>query len=503
MPDILFVLPVNLYKTHNLSDVSKVYIIEHPVYFTDYKYHKQKLILHRATMKYYVDYVKKKYREFKNKIHYVDFFNYDGLFARLPVNSRIIFYDPVDHDTLRDLTVQCKKHKFEFVQLDTKTFLTPRAILEEYNNNHDGLVQYNFYKFQRQRLDILMKDDNKPVGGSWSFDVENRKTFPATIKINDVPKEVNNEYINDARNYVNKYFSNNPGSDFFWLPIDHKGAKLLFDKFIKNKLFNFGPYQDAVSDKIFAGYHSTLSPLINIGLLDPKEILKKVVDNINIRNHKSLVSGEAYIRQLIGWREYCRLIYTLRYKELEGNYFNNKARLSKNWFKDKENYTGITFIDDLIKKTWNYAYLHHIERLMYIGNFTLILGVLPTDVYDWFQSMFLDSYAVFMYPNVFGMSQHSSGPVMMTKPYFSSAAYINKMSTFKTKINTYPKIIEHEWFEIWNALYYSFINKNKKKLESNYGTASQVMHWKNKTNKEKKQLLDLAAKYKRYLNKNY
>jgi len=131
----------------------------------------------------------------------------------------------------------------------------------------------------------------------------------------------------------------------------------------------------------------------------------------------------------------------------------------------------------------------------------LLTGISPKDVYNWFQSMFLDSYAVFMYPNVFGMSQHSSGPVMMTKPYFSSAAYIHKMSDYRIKINTYDKLLDvYEWYNVWNALYYSFINKNSKKLSKNYGTANQVSNWKAKSVTEQKELLILAAKYKREYN---
>lgn len=280
--------------------------------------------------------------------------------------------------------------------------------------------------------------------------------------------------------------------------IDHKSADLQLNKFIKNKLLNFGDFQDGANNKVFSGYHSVLSPLINVGLLDVNTIIKKVINNLNPKNHQLLASTEGYIRQLIGWREYCRLIYMFRHKDLEGNYFNNKVKLSNDWYKKKEVYTGFTFIDELINKTWDYAYLHHIERLMFVGNYMLLNRILPDDVYKWFQTMFLDGYAVFMYPNVYGMSQYSSGPVMMTKPYFSSAAYIMRMSKISGNDNmNIEELKDYAWKDVWNALYYSFINSNKIKLKKNYGVANQVSNWNRKNATEKRELLALSNKYKK------
>jgi len=468
-------------------------------------------------MKYYKTYLKTKTNL---PIKYVNFYDYDNLFKSFSKNTRITFYDPVDHDTMNDIIRQCKTHNFEYNILDTKTFITPLNILKEYSDTHDKLIQYNFYKFQRQRLGIMM-DKNKPIGNKWSFDKENRLPFPDNLesKIKDTPKEVKNKYITEAKAYTNKYFKNNPGSDFTWTVIDHKSANVLLNNFIKYKLLNFGPYQDAVGKNIFSGYHSVLSPLINVGLLEPAYIIKKIINNLDTKNKKLLISTEAYIRQLIGWREYCRLIYMFRHKEtsangsstvlgnLEGNYFNNNSKLSKSWYTGKneheENlltYTGFEHIDKLINKTWNYSYLHHIERLMFIGNFMLLANIKPNEAYKWFQTMFLDSYAVFMYPNVYGMSQYSNGPIMMTKPYFSSFNYIIKMSDFpKNNKMTLPELQNYNWTDIWSALYYSFINSNKNKLSKIYGTASQVAHWNNKSNKEKNILLNQSKKYKKIL----
>ncbi|ARF10615.1 deoxyribodipyrimidine photolyase-related protein [Hokovirus HKV1] len=488
MPNVLFILPVNLYKQLTINNYTKIYIIEHPVYFTKYNYHKQKLIFHRATMKYYYDYIKKKY---KINVQYINVFDYENFFENLTAIN-IFMFDPVDHDVTKDITKKCKKNNLTLNILDTQTFITPLRILEEYNNTHKKLIQYHFYIFQRKRLNIMVDKNNLPLNNKWTFDTENRKPFDKKYNNESFPKEIKNKYTIEAIKYVNKYFIKNPGKEFNWLPIDHKASENKLDDFIKNKLKNFGPYQDAVNDNIFAGYHSVLSPLINVGLLNPEMILEKVLNKLN---NNTIISIEAYIRQLIGWREYCRLIYMFRLKELNGNYFNNKKKLSKKWYNYHDTYTGFVLIDKLIQKTWNYGYLHHIERLMYISNYLQLNNILPQDVFNWFQSMFLDSYAVFMYPNVYGMSLFSGGPVMMTKPYFSSATYISKMSNYKIKNNFYPKIMNYEWYEVWNSLYYAFINKHKEILKKNYGTAQQVKHWNDKTSSEKNDLLKIAKKY--------
>lgn len=501
MQTILIILPVNLYKNFDeiSMTISKIFIVEHPVYFTDYKYHKQKLILHRASMKYYNYYLKEK----GYKVTYVNYYDYPSLFDKFPIYSKILFYDPVDHKVQKNLIKQCNKHKFYYEILDTKTFITPLDVLKKYNDEHEKLIQYHFYQFQRKRLNIMLNKDGSPFGGKWSFDIENRLKFDDNYKDREPQNEIINKFIIEAKQYIEGNFKNNPGANFNYMCIDHKSANLLLIKFINNKLEKFGPYQDAESSEVFSGYHSVLSPLINIGLVDPKIILKKVIKNINVKNHKLLISIEAYVRQLLGWREYCRLIYMFRYNELDGNYFNNEIRLSKTWYEYNNIYTGFYFIDNLIKKVWNFSYLHHIERLMYIGNYLLLLGVLPHEVYQWFQIMFLDSYAVFMYPNVYGMSQYACGPVMMTKPYFSSASYISKMSNYNlNNVISIKGMNNYKCNEVWNSLYYAFISKHSNKLKKNYGTASQVMHWNNKTRSEKSKLLKLSRTYKKII-QNY
>ncbi len=475
--------------------ISNIYIIEHPVYFTMYKYHKLKLILHRSTMKYYENYLITKYKISKNKIKYINF----NLFNNFKFDN-VIFYDPCDHYVIKDIHKKCNNYTI----IHNPIFLTKKSELKFYWNNYSRNHK-SFYIWQRRKLNILIDKNKKPLFDKWSFDIHNRNPFPKNItnKFNNeylktqYNKNKKNIYVIEAIKYVSNNFHNNPGNYNFYLPITFKDVKLFYDYFILEKLNNFGIYEDAVNTNINFGFHSVISPLINIGLITPNYIIN-IIKNIPV-NIKSINSIEGYIRQIIGWREYCYLFYLFGRKTFNKNIFNNTNKLNTDIWYNKTKLTNISIIDKLIEKTINIGYLHHIERLMYIGNFMLITQINPKDVFKWFQTMFLDSYHVFMYPNVYGMSQYSCGNFMMSRPYFSSSNYLIKMSNFnkKEQININNKYIYTK--DLWNYLYYSFINKNKKILYKNYATYNMVKHWLNKPIKEK----NIINKYSKIYLINY
>jgi len=495
----VLIFPNSLFEKNNLLDSNTTaYIIEHNVYFSLYKYHKLKLILHRASMKYYAEYIKNKY---KCKVKYIDHNkvkkNLSYVFNKIN-NNNIEMYDPVDHLVIEDINKQEKKYKKNVIIHETKLFITPTEELENYFNENKNNHK-NFYIWQRKKYNILMKK-NKPIGNKWSYDVYNREKFNDDIKNdkkkNYIPNINTNKYIDEAKKYVIKNFKNNPGSTNFYLPITHNESKKHLKNFIKNRLKCFGPYQDAVDIDIPFGCHSLLSPLLNIGLLTPKYVIKELED-YGINNKIPLPSLEGIIRQIIGWREYVRMFYICDRANLENNnHYNHNKKLKRYWFTGK-NTSDIIVIDDLIKKTIEYGYLHHIERLMYIGNFMLINKIYPQDVFKWFMSLFVDSYNWVMYPNVYGMSQYSSKSNMMTRPYFSSSNYIIKMSNYNKSSGN--KIIlddsEYSWHKVWDSLYYNFINDNKKELKKNYATSMQVVHWTRKTNNEKNEMKKIADLY--------
>lgn len=532
--NVLLILPTTLISPKiifNNLEYNHIIIYEHPVNFVNYNYHKLKLILHRSSMKYYHtvlgDYlnnngqnIKLKYVNFNTKL---DLYEYDNVYV----------YDPCDHKITDDLSINKN-----IIYLQNPMYILSNDDLNDYNASLLGKDKKRtmsiFYKWARFKYNILMKE-GKPLHGKWSFDEDNRLPYPDKFVNNNVNKlsknisDIEQGYIIKATKYVNKYFKNNPPyknsklncddqiMNKLYLPISHTGAKHQFNEFIKHRLNNFGPYEDGMKTDVIYGYHSVLSPLMNIGLILPQSIIKtinKLVENKD-KNTKIYSSIEGYVRQLF-WREYCRYIYLKKLTKIKDfmkiisvkqdhkstNLWNNTNKLSDLWYyKSDKEITGFNFIDILINKTMCYGYLHHIERLMFIGNYLLLTRIRPIDVFNWFQCMFLDSYHVFMYTNVLCMSQYSVGPVMTNRPYFSSSNYILKMSNINKsdEISLHTNIIDNDkiykWPIVWDALYYMFICKFKHILINNYATAQFVSHWDKKTKKEKIIIIKLAKLY--------
>lgn len=489
---IFLVFPTQLFKDiEPLKEANEVYVIEEEIYFTKYKFHKLKLAYHRATMKKYYDYLRDK----KFKVRYFDF---DEDYLKNLKNHDVLFYDPVDHDLLKKLRSNSKKYKYTVDLLETPEFITSYDDLEQYNKKQSGkkfMHDSSFYRWQRQRLDILT-----PIGSKYklSYDDENREAFPDNQKDVFNPREQNNKYIEEAKRYINKNFKDNWGSlDNFIYPIDHEGAKRWLDDFTKNRFKLFGKYEDAIHSDVQFGYHSVLSPLLNTGLLTDQEILDKVIP---LKSKVPISSFEGYIRQVIGWKQAMRYLYEFHFDKFDDtNFLKHNNKISKRFW---DATTGIPPIDDCIKKIQEIGYLHHIERLMVMGQFFLLTMTKPTDVFDWYISLVsMDAYQWVMYPNVFGMIMYADGGFMMTRPYFSSSAYIKKMSNYKKNEQTVKLKDgnEYKWYDIWDALYYNLIDKHYEKFKKIYAIARNTYHWDNKSKEEKSRLLKLAKLYLDYL----
>lgn len=488
------IFPTQLFKdTEYLKEADKIFLIEEPTYFTKYKFHKLKLVFHRASMKSYFDYLNDKI-EFKDKVFYYEF--NDNYLKELK-KSDVLFYDPIDHDLVKKINSGKKKYNYKVNILETPAFITKYKDLEEYHNKKLGkkFNHSSFYRWQRNRLDILT-----PIGSKYklSYDKENRTAFPKEQKEIFNPKKLNGEYINEAKLYVIEHFKNNWGDlDNCIYPIDHNGAEKWLENFINTRLKNFGKYEDAIHSTINFGYHSVLSPLLNIGLLTDQDILDKI---LYLKLKIPINSYEGYIRQLIGWRQAVRYLYQFHFDKFKKkNFLHHNNKISKKFWDAN---TGIPPIDDCIKKIKKFGYLHHIERLMIIGQFFLLTMIKPVYVFDWYISILsIDAYEWVMYPNVYGMIMYADGGFMMSRPYFSSSSYIKKMSNYN-KDETLIKLNDgnyYTWYDIWDALYYNLINKHYIIFKKIYATSRNTYHWDNKDKEDKKKILKLAKLYLKYL----
>lgn len=493
------VLPVSLFESTEALKYSTIYIVEDPVYFTKYKFHNAKLLLHRMSMKSYFDYLSSKLNS-KQKIKYIEYVKTNEFYKSLDTAT---VYDPVDDSVMRKL----KKIK-NLTVLETPAFLTTTADINEYLGSlgtgkklsHDT----SFYRYQRRRLNVLVDSDGKPttiekskdVSPKWTYDSENREKFPEgqTEPIIRRPLTESNKYYKEALGYIKKNFSSkgtlsNYGSvEHFVYPIDHAGAKRNLRNFFNKNFKNFGVYQDASSKNIVFGYHSVISSSLNCGLLTPDYVLREAIKYAK-DNKIPMNSLEGFIRQLIGWREYCRVLYNHDgfNKAATKNYFNSKNKLKSTWWTGE---TTLTPIDDIIKTVDKYAYAHHIERLMYLSSVMLMCMIDPDEVYEWFISFVsIDAYDWVMKPNIYGMGTYADSGVMMTRPYFSSSNYIDKMSD---RFKTLSKDGRERCKELYDAIYYNFISKNKEKLSKNYFTARNVAHYNKKTASQKREISRIA-----------
>lgn len=312
-----------------------------------------------------------------------------------------------------------------------------------------------FYTAMRKQYNVLIKD-NEPTGGKWSLDKENRKKLPKDIKVPELPIMYDWDYLDEAKKYVQIHFPDNPGDiTTFFLPTNHQDTLSWFVSFLHTRFIQFGPYEDAMhKDEPFL-FHSVLSPLINIGLITPVQVIDQTLKYAE-EHDIPLNSVEGFIRQIIGWREYIRGVYVQKGRYMRGqNFFDAHQPLPDGMY---DGTTGIAPVDIVIRRLLKYSYSHHIERLMILGNFLLLNHVEPHEVYRWFMELYVDSYDWVMVPNVYGMSQYAAGNLMTTKPYCSGSAYVLRMSNYE----------KGDWTSIWDGLFWQFIETHKAYYKSNH-----------------------------------
>jgi len=353
---------------------------------------------------------------------------------------------------LRDL---CDARGLSFRSLPSPMFLTSREAFESYRSNHKRLFMADFYRWQRKRMGVLVGKDGVPIGGSWSYDEENRKKLPRDLTPPSVPKPAWTSHTRRVVGLVNEKFSGHPGNAAdFWLPTTEEQAEAWLDAFIDQRLALFGDYEDALSTRYAFVFHSILSPLLNIGLLTPQRALGVVLKRAEDA-HVPLNSLEGFVRQLIGWREFVHGVWnTFPSGHWAQNFWGHDRRLTQDWY---DGTTGIAPLDDAIRRARATGYNHHIERLMVLGNLMLLCRIDPKEAYRWFMEMFVDSADWVMAPNVYGMALFSEGGTFTTKPYICGSNYLRKMSD-------YPK---GPWCDVVDGLYWSFISDHRDVFERN------------------------------------
>ena len=378
--------------------------------------------------------------------------------------SKIIVTEPGEWRVLEMLKTWQDSLKVTVEIRPDSRFLCSIDQFRQWAETQKQLRMENFYRYMRRQTGWLM-DNGKPVGGKWNYDQANRKALPKTVS---VPKRKNIEIdsiTQEVIEFVTKQFPDNPGEiePFNWA-VTRTEAKSVLKTFINTYLENFGQFQDAMkTDEDFL-FHSLVSPYINIGLLNPREVCEAV---LKAGKDKALPieTIEGFIRQILGWREYVRGIYWLKMPGyVETNTFEaNRPLPDFFWTAD----TKLFCLHQSIKATLKNAYAHHIQRLMVIGNFSLLTGLNPEAVEQWYLGVYADAFEWVELPNTHGMVLYADEGLLASKPYAASGAYIHRMSDYCQHCHYSVKEKNGKNACPFNYLYWYFLDNNRDRLSKN------------------------------------
>jgi len=361
-------------------------------------------------------------------------------------SKSITYFDPVDH-----LWSKRTKHALKHALMDARVLDTPAFVLTTQQAREFARGSGKGKRMQHAPFYAKVRDFMNVLKGAPSQDGNNRKPYPLNAAPPPAPYVARTALAADAAAVqwldAHPIFKNNPGpsdlrASLTKLPITHAEVRAWLDKFIKERLRLFGPYEDAIVQGEPWLEHSGLSTYLNMGLITPNEVVRAVVSQKSV----PIESLEGFVRQLLGWREYCRAYYLIvKPSVYTKNTFKLKRRLGKEWYAAN---TGIPIVDDAIRDAFNMGYLHHIRRLMVMSNYMTLSGIAPSEVFKWMYEFSLDSWDVFMVFNVYSMGTWSDGGHAMRKPYISSSAYVKRMSRAESG----------PWEDVWDAKFKNFLN---------------------------------------------
>ncbi|HNE56655.1 MAG TPA: cryptochrome/photolyase family protein, partial [Leptospiraceae bacterium] len=417
-------------------------------------YHKQKLVYVISSMRNFA--IEKGKEGFKILYFYSEK-DYSLALEELKKKytlNQIKCLEPSEYEVYRSI------QKLTFLKiLDNDLYISNLEEFQSIFKNQKNFKLETFYRYMRKKHSILVKN-GLPEGGEWNYDRLNREPFKKRDKI---PKRIDfslNAVTKEVIELVNSIYKNHFGNtNLFNYATTRQEALVALEFFCKHFLKEFGKYEDAMSIQEPNLFHSLLSPYLNNSLLSPMECIQKGIEYYE-KKEVPLNSIEGFIRQILGWREYMRLVFiSNRENYLQENFFKHTSKLPSFYW---EGNSGMECLDQTIKQVIHTAYSHHITRLMVLSNFANLLGVNPKEINDWFWSMYIDAYEWVVVPNVMGMGTFADGGKISTKPYIASANYIQKMGTEFCKNCKYkPKEIFTEDACPFNSLYWDFIHRNK------------------------------------------
>ena len=452
-------------------DDAIVYVMMEVRQETDYVlHHAQKILAIFAAMRDFA----RQLREAGHRVHYIAIDqpqsarsitgNLDALAAEY--GAQAVQYQAPDEWRLdQQLYRHGRAARVPWLMVDTDHFYTSRNDAADIFRNRKQWLMEFFYRQMRVQHGVLMEDARQPVGGQWNFDHDNRKPWrgqPAEPPDARTPHDHSMLWQSILDAGVNSF--GHPQADRLPWPLNRGEAVQQLDAFVENGLPHFGDYQDAMSSKAWRLFHSLLSFALNVKMLAPREVVGRA-EAAYRAGHAPLAAVEGFIRQILGWREYVRGVYWTHMPEyVDKNYFGHQRPLPR-WFWDGK--SRMNCVAHAITQSLEQAHAHHIQRLMVIGNFALLAGLHPGEVHRWYLGIYIDAFEWVELPNTVGMSQFADGGLLATKPYVSSAAYIDRMSDYCKGCAYDKKQRVGDSACPFNALYWDFYQRNATKLQNN------------------------------------
>lgn len=387
--------------------------------------------------------------------------------------KQIVATRPGEWRVLEMLRQVCLESGVPLDLLEDRHFYTTPAEFAAHADGRKGLRMEFFYRELRRRFDVLM-DSDKPAGGAWNFDKDNRGSFgkKGPEETPTGPDSTPDPLTQEVLDLVASRFSDHPGDlkSFGW-PVTRTAALRALDLFIKDRLCDFGKYQDAMWTEEPWLYHSLISSSLNLKLLNPRDAVE-AAEKAYREGHAPIQAVEGFIRQILGWREYVRGIYWLKMPEyLERNVMQAEEPLPDFFWTGE---TDLECLRQAIGQTLEHGYAHHIQRLMVTGLYALLLGVNPKEVHAWYLAVYVDAVEWVELPNSLGMSQYADGGLMASKPYIATGKYIQKMSNYCTICPKQPTKRTGPDACPFSTLYWDYLSRHESTLQKNQRMSLQV-----------------------------
>ena len=460
--------------------------------------HKQRLVLFFSAMRHFAESLRDKHRH----VFYARLDDPDnggdlqsglGRWLHRIRPGKLRLCRPGDHRVLSAIRSSLGSAGCALELIEDRHFYAQPDEFRSHAQGRRQIRQEYFYREMRRRHAILLDDEGRPLGGRWNFDAENRRSFgesgPGHIKAprSFRPDATTREVIR----LVGSRFADHPGRlDGFDYPVERRQARQALRDFIDHRLAGFGDYQDAmVRDQPYL-YHSRLSCALNLHLLDPRELVEAAVEAYEAGG-APLNSVEGLVRQVLGWREYVHGIY---WTQMPGYAACNalQAELpvpASLWTGETE----MNCVRQVVGHLQQHAYAHHIQRLMVLGLYCLLLGVRPFEVHRWHMAMYADAIDWVSLPNVLGMSQFADGGLLASKPYAASGRYIDRMSDYCRGCRFRPERAVGDNACPMTTLYWDFLSRHRKRLEENRRMRFQLNNLDRKGKDERRAIRAAAA----------